>query len=166
MLCKNDALFRMAALVFGILFMVVTSGCSVVMAIKQPDYKDVTILEKRTSRSEVIAELGAPLHTEEKDGKKKDLFVFKQGYGKGNKALRALFHTAADVFTLFLWEVIGTPTEAIASGRQMKIEVFYDENDYVVKANILSDKKKEDTKVAQEKEEVKESEEPEKNFGP
>ena len=124
-------------------FLVAACGCSVIMAIKQPDYKDVKMLEKESkpSRSEVIAEFGNPINTEVIDGKKKDIFVFRQGYGKGNKALRALFHASADVFTLFLWEVIGTPAEIIVSGRNMKMEVFYDENDIVTQANILNDKK-------------------------
>lgn len=148
----------------------ITSGCSVFMAVKQPDYKNMQVLDKGTSRSEVIAELGTPLLSEEKDGKKKDLFVFKQGYGKGNKTLRAMFHGVADVFSLGLWEVIGTPAEAIANGREMKIEVFYDEKEYVTQVNILNEQKEKPEKQSQaepqEKEELKDNKEPNKNFGP
>lgn len=148
----------------------VSSGCSVFMAIKQPDYKDTNVLNKGTSRSKVVAELGAPVLTEEKEGKKKDVFVFKQGYGKGNKAARAFFHATADVFSFGLWEVIGTPAEAIASGKNMKVEVIYDKDDNVEQANILSDQKTEPKKEpkgeSQEQKEIKENKEPQKNFGP
>jgi len=115
-------------IILNIFFM---SGCSVVMAIKQPDYKDLNVLSRGVSRGRVIAELGTPLLTEEKEGKKTDIFSFKQGYGKGNKAARAFFHAAADVWTLFLWEIIGTPTEAIANGRKIKVEVAYNSQDQV-----------------------------------
>lgn len=149
--------------------LLVSSGCSVVMAIKQPEYKDTNVLNKGTPRAAVIAELGAPLFSEEKDGQKRDVFAFKQGYGKGNKAARATFHAVADVFTLFLWEVIGTPTEAIASGRNMKIEVIYDSFDKVAQAIFLSPKKeapREPKTETQEQKEIKVTEEPQKNFGP
>ncbi len=116
--------------------MICFSGCSVFMAAKQPGFKDLSILDVGHKRSDVIAELGAPVLTEEKDGKKKDVFVFTQGYSKGNKVSRALFHGAADFFSLGLWEVVGTPVEAVASGRKMKAEVIYDSNDNVEKAEI------------------------------
>jgi len=101
------------------------------MAARQPEYKNLNVLSKGAPRTRVIAELGRPLLTEERDGKRVDIFAFKQGYGRGNKAARMFFHAAADVWTLGLWEVIGTPAEAIAHGRNIKLEVTYDENDLV-----------------------------------
>ena len=116
--------------------MICSSGCSVFMAVKQPGVKDLSVLDVGHKRSDVIAELGAPVLTEEEDGKKKDIFVFTQGYSTGNKTARALFHGAADVFSLGLWEVVGTPAEAVANGREMKAEVIYDADDKVEKADI------------------------------
>ncbi|MBI5047060.1 hypothetical protein HZC07_05015 [Candidatus Micrarchaeota archaeon] len=117
------------------------SGCSVIMAVKQPDYKDLNVLNKGTPRSRVVAELGAPILTEERESKKVDVFSFKQGYGKGNKTVRALFHAAADVWTFGLWEIIGTPAEGIASGRKIKAEVTYDAKENIEKVDFFGAKK-------------------------
>ena len=133
-------LFRKLSLVIIAVSLMSLAGCSVFMATKQPDYKDLSVLDVGGDRSNVVAELGAPVLAEEREGKKVDVFVFKQGYSKGNKVGRALFHGVADVFSLGLWEVIGTPTEAIANGREMKAEVFYDQNNKVEKVNYLQAK--------------------------
>jgi len=112
-------------------------GCSVYMAANQPDKKDVSVFNVGTPRTHVIAEAGRPLHTKEKaDGTLTDTFVFVQGYSSGSKAGRALFHGAADVLTLGLWEVIGTPVEAVADGTEVKVEVEYDANEKV--QNVIS----------------------------
>jgi hypothetical protein len=126
-------------LYFVIIFSLVSStGCSVYMAAKQPEKKDVSVLNRGTSRNHVIAELGSPAHTTiDDEGQKCDVFLFVQGYSSGAKAGRALFHGAADVLTLGLWEVVGTPVETVASGDEVKCEVFYDENDCVDHIKVL-----------------------------
>ncbi len=123
------------------LMILVNVGCSAVMAAKQPDKKDLSILKAGTPRSHVIAELGAPGWSGEKDGRRVDVFAFKQGYSKGTKAGRAFFHAAADFFTLGLWEVVGTPIESVASGTDVKVEVVYDENDRVKVVQVLGQEK-------------------------
>ncbi len=128
--------------------LLVNSGCSVVMATRQPDKKDLTVLDEGTPRNQVVAELGAPILTEEKDGNKVDTFAFVQGYSKGSRTGRAVFHGIADVFTLGLWEVVGTPIESIASGTDMKIEVVYDENDLVMSVTHLEVEKPEASEEA------------------
>lgn len=129
-------------------FLVNMSGCSVVMALRQPEYKNLNVLTNGTPRSKLIAEFGQPVLTESKDGKRIDIFAFKQGYSKGNKALRAFFYAAADVWTLCLWEVFGTPIEIIASGKNMKAEVGYDKDDRVEHVTML-DAVQEPSKKAQ-----------------
>ncbi len=116
------------------------AGCAVWMAAKQPPKKDLSVLLAGTPRSQLLAELGQPVTTETRDGKRVDVFVFTQGYSKPAKAGRALFHGAADVFTLGLWEVVGTPTEAVFNGTKMSYEVIYDENDQVDKVIPLQNK--------------------------
>ena len=108
-----------------------TSGCSVFMAAKQPDAKDVDLIKVGTPRSMLLAEFGPPSVSEIRDGKKHEIFKFVQGYNAGVKAGRAVFHGAADVFTLGLWEVVGTPTEGIFHGTDMAFEVTYDKNDRI-----------------------------------
>ncbi len=106
-------------------------GCSPVMAARQPDAKDLGVLAGGVPRAQVIAELGAPVWSETKDGVKTDIFAFTQGYSTGAKVSRTIVHAVFDVFTLGLWEVVGTPIEAIASGTKTKIQVTYDEQDRV-----------------------------------
>ena len=119
-----------------------STGCSVFMATQQPGKKNLAVLSEGVGRSQVIAELGAPLNTEEKNGLKEDTFAFKQGYSTGAKVARGVFHAAADVFTCGLWEVVGTPVEAIASGTEVKVRVCYDKNDMVTKVIPYSGKEK------------------------
>lgn len=125
-----------------VLLILTTSGCSVFMAAKQPGKKNLSVLDVGTSRTLVIGELGAPEWTGEKDGKTKDIFKFVQGYSKGAKVGRAFFHGAADIWTLGLWEIIGTPTEMIASGNAIQVEVIYDSEERVESVNYLNNSKK------------------------
>src|SRR5882724_9500978 len=117
--------FAMLAAISGTLLLGGSSGCSVYMAANQPAKKNISVLNPGTPRTLVIAELGAPLNTEKRDGKTVDLFAFTQGYSGGVKASRAAFHLAADVFTAGLWEVVATPGEAVFSGTDVKLEVTY-----------------------------------------
>jgi hypothetical protein len=114
-----------------------SASCSVYMAANQPKAKDLSVLESGTHRSRVIAELGAPAWSGEKDGNKVDVFAFRDGYSTANRTARALFHGVSDFFTLGLWEVIGTPTEAIFSGDEMKVEIAYGPDDRVTKTTNL-----------------------------
>jgi hypothetical protein len=125
------------ALVVIIIIFVLGNGCSVYMAANQPDKKDVSVFNVGTPRTHVIAEAGIPRHTKENsDGTLTDTFVFVQGYSSEAKVGRALFHGAADVLTLGLWEVVGTPIEAIADGTEVQVQVEYDANEKV--QNIIA----------------------------
>ncbi len=106
-------------------------GCAVYMAANQPDKKDLGLLRPGTPRVAVIAELGAPVHAAEKNGHKVDLYTFTQGYSGLEKGGRAILHGAADVLTLGIWEVVGTPIEGVANGTKVSVEVTYDKDDRV-----------------------------------
>ncbi|HEY1269899.1 MAG TPA: hypothetical protein VGH16_21760 [Candidatus Binatia bacterium] len=108
-----------------------STGCSVYMAANQPKAKDLSVLTPGTLRGNVIAELGSPIWSGDKNGDKADVFKFTQGYSTGAKAARAVFHGVSDFFTLGLWEVVSTPGEMIFSGTEMKLEVTYDKDDKV-----------------------------------
>lgn len=119
----------------------IISGCSVYMATDQPDKKDVDLFKVGTPRSLLLAEFGLPTAAETRDDEKKyEIFAFTQGYGTGAKAGRAVFHGAADVLTLGLWEVIGTPTEGAFDGTEMAYEVRYDSNNVVDQVVLLKKK--------------------------
>ncbi|QMT60031.1 MULTISPECIES: hypothetical protein [unclassified Legionella] len=124
-------------LVCGVIVLVSLSSCAVVKATNQPGKKDLSVLRLHTPRSHVIAELGKPVNTQIHNGKRTDIYSFVQGYSKGNKAARAIGHGVADVFTLGLWEVAGTPLEGIANGRNVQVEVTYGKTDHVEKVNYI-----------------------------
>lgn len=113
------------------------SGCSVFMAAKQPEKKDVDLLKEGTSRAMLISEFGAPVISEYRNGKRYEIFKFVQGYSTGAKAGRAFLHGAANVVTLGLWELVGTPTEITFSGDEMAFQVSYDENDIVDEVAVI-----------------------------
>jgi hypothetical protein len=118
-------------LLAAVMVLVLSPGCSVFMAATQPDLKNVDLFKVGISRGMLLAEFGAPIQSEIKDGHRTDIFRFVQGYSTGAKTGRAVFHGVADVFTLGLWEVIGTPTEAIFSGDQTAFQVTYDADDRI-----------------------------------
>ena len=116
------------------------SGCAAVLATQQPDKKDLSVLQQGTNRGRVISELGAPLSSGEQEDKRVDIYSFTQGYATETKAGRALFHIAADIFTLFIWELIATPTEIIMDGSDRSYKVTYDKKDSIEKVTVLKGK--------------------------
>ncbi len=120
-----------------LLSLLLLNGCSVFMAAKQPEKRDIDLLQLGTTRAQLVSEFGAPVVSEFKDGKRYEIFKFVQGYSTGAKAGRAFFHGAANVVTLGLWELVGTPTEITFSGDEMAFQVKYDENDVVEEVAII-----------------------------
>ncbi|AUB81855.1 hypothetical protein THSYN_13375 [Candidatus Thiodictyon syntrophicum] len=120
-----------------LVFLQTASGCAVYMAANQPPQKNLAVLSPGTSRSLVIAELGYPISTKKNGDQRVDVFSFTQGYSKGAKVGRAFVHGVADVFTLGIWEVIGTPAEAVFNGDKIVIETTYDVDDKVQKVTAL-----------------------------
>ena len=114
------------------------SGCSVFMAAKQPEKKDISLLKECVSRAVLISEFGAPVISEYKNDKRFEIFKFVQGYSTGAKAGRAFFHGAASVATLGLWELVGTPAEITFNGDEMAFQVSYDENDLVDEVKLIT----------------------------
>ncbi len=129
--------FILSAALLVILTMQV-SGCSVFMAAKQPEKKDISLLKEGVSRAVLISEFGAPVISEYKNDKRFEIFKFVQGYSTGAKAGRAFFHGAASVATLGLWELVGTPAEITFNGDEMAFQVSYDENDLVDEVKLIT----------------------------
>lgn len=99
----------------------VISGCSVFMAAKQPEKKNIELLRIGTPRALLVSEFGLPISSSSLNGEKVEIFKFIDGYSAGAKAGRAVFHGAADIVTLGLWEIIGTPTEGVFNGDEIVI---------------------------------------------
>ena len=145
-LCNDNKRWfkKMKKIMYILIICLITSGCSVFMAAKQPGKKNVALFKAGTPRSILLAEFGNPIVSEERNGKKYEIFKFVQGYSAGAKAGRAVFHGAADVLTLGVWEVVGTPTEGVFSGKELSYEVSYDENnriDSVINLNVSTETK-------------------------
>jgi hypothetical protein len=107
------------------------SGCSVFMAVEQPKKRDLSVLTAGTKRSEIIAEFGLPVTSRLVGLNRVDLFTFTQGYSKEVKVGRAVAHGTMDLATAGVWEIAGTPTEAVFSGKKLSYEVTYDRSDRV-----------------------------------
>jgi outer membrane protein assembly factor BamE (lipoprotein component of BamABCDE complex) len=131
---KRFIVLGMLMIAFG-----VNTGCAVSKAANQPDKKDVNLFSKGTSRAKIIAEFGTPMNSEMRNGKREDIYKFTQGYSTGAKTGRALFHGAADIATLGLWELIATPTEGAFDGDNMAFKVVFDENDRVEQVSPLNE---------------------------
>ena len=140
----SAATLRGSRLIGGwICFTLVICACAPIMAVRQPSKKDMDVLQKGTPRAEVIAELGSPAATDrDPEGDYcHETYAFEQGYSGWVKGGRATFHLAADVFTLGLWELIGTPTELYFDGTEVTLEVLYDENEQVDSVCVFSGSK-------------------------
>ncbi|MET0154600.1 MAG: hypothetical protein ABW189_00625 [Rickettsiales bacterium] len=126
----------MRKLIVSLAFLLL-GGCSVYMAANQESKKDTSLLSPGTPRSVVIGEFGPPNAAEQENGRRVDYYSFVQGYSKGNKVARAVGHGTMDVLTFGLWEVVGTPSEAVFDGKKTNVEIKYDANDKIEKVNMF-----------------------------
>jgi hypothetical protein len=98
------------------------TGCSAVMAGKRSTYRgDPKVLAVGQSRMMVESELGAPDMSSPLEGGKKRV-IYKMdpdAHTRGSKSAAIAGHVVADILTLGLWEVAGTPAE-IAAQDNMK----------------------------------------------
>lgn len=133
-------LYRSIKLFTLLTMLVAASGCSVYMAAKQPSAKKISLFQPGTPRNLLLGEFGSPIVSEDREGRKIEIFRFIQGYSTGVKTGRVVFHSVADVFTLGLWEVVGMPTETVFSGSEMAFQVSYDDDDHVDEVIVLKKK--------------------------
>jgi len=113
------------------------TGCATEQALNQPTKKDLSVFTIGTERELVLLELGSPAETIQKDGVKYDLFSFVQGYSKGTRIARATGHLLAEISTIGLWGLVGTPIEQSYNGKVLGYKVTYDKNDRVLKVEKL-----------------------------
>ena len=59
-------------------FCAINSGCSVMMAARAPEKKNLSVLSPGASRSQVVAELGPPLQSRTDQYGEKDVFAFSR----------------------------------------------------------------------------------------
>lgn len=125
----------MKALFLTPLLVLTLTSCSVYMAANQEDKKDLSLLKEGVLQSTLIGAYGMPESTvKDPNYGQCDIFRFKQGYNSGVKAGRTALHATADVLTLGIWEVVGTPIESAADGTMVAYQVCYDEDH---RANLI-----------------------------
>lgn len=108
-----------------------SSGCSVMMAARAPERIDMDVLNLGEPRGRVVSELGVPVQSREVASGGSDVFAFKQGYSLPERTGRAAFHGIADLATIGLWEIVGTPIETSLRGEEVRVQVDYDTSDRV-----------------------------------
>ncbi|SEJ22360.1 hypothetical protein [Nitrosomonas eutropha] len=107
----------------------VLSGCSVGMALSGKQDPDLRAIRVGATRGEIELHLGHPITTTTlEDRKRQDIYEYE--LGNEADAGRAIGHGVMDVLTLGLWEVIGTPIEAM-QGHKRQITITYDKKDHV-----------------------------------
>jgi hypothetical protein len=136
---KLRLLARFFGLVLTLGSALLNNGCSVFMAANQPELRDLSILTSGTPRSQVISEFGQPISSRLIGLNRVDLFTFTQGYSKEAKVGRAFAHGTMDVATAGVWEVAGTLTEAVFSGKKLSYEVTYNSHDRITRVVRLGD---------------------------
>lgn len=138
MIAVQDLMRKIGLFVFTAMATLLFSSCSVYMATNQPPKRNLAVLKPGTERDLLIAELGAPVTSEKTSDGSKDIYTFVQGYSKLTKAGRALFHGTADLFTIGLWEAVGTPVEGAFDGKRISVRVVFDRDGKVKEAKTLS----------------------------
>lgn len=122
--------FRQAKTWAVLLSALFLGACSVGMALSGKKDPDLNVVKKGANRSEIELQLGTPI--EVADGKNGET-IAKYAYEIGNapSAGRAVAHGVMDVLTLGVWEVVGTPVEAV-TGDKYNISITYDKDDQVL----------------------------------
>ncbi len=106
-------------------------GCSVGMAMSGKPDPNLAAVKEKAKRGEVELNLGGgPIKaTSLSNGNL--LCVYKYYTGDPPSPGRAVFHLLMDVFTLGLWELIGTPMEGF-TGNTHYVSIVYDGEERVV----------------------------------
>jgi len=106
-------------------------GCSVGMALSGKPDPNLGAVKEKARRGEVELNLGGPPIRTMSLPNGKLLCVYKYSTGDTPSPGRAIFHVFMDVFTLGLWEIIGTPVEGF-TGNTHYVSITYDDDDRVV----------------------------------
>jgi hypothetical protein len=116
-----------------------TSSCSVIMAASGTPTPNTEFIDKGASKQRIEMQLGQPKSVQ-MNAQGKTTFLYEYQVGNESSAGRAIVHSAMDLMTLGLWEVIGTPIE-IANGDKFQIAITYNA-DETVETIRRSDKNK------------------------
>jgi len=100
------------------------SACSVGLALEGDKQPDLSVLKVGAEKTAIEGQLGPPKsEVQLADGRTQSTYVYE--VGNESSPGRAAAHAGMDVLTLGLWEVFGTPLEAM-QGNEMRLIVTYD----------------------------------------
>jgi len=118
------------ALAILLLLYLGNTGCSVGMASSGTPDPDMNKLKEGVTREQIESTFGEPEEIATNDqGNQVAIYEYEIGNNPDEK--RAVAHFALDVYTLGLWEVVGTLMEAV-KGDTYELEVTYDKNNQVI----------------------------------
>ena len=124
---------RVIIATWGLCLVLALAGCSVGMALSGKKEPDLGVIRIGSTRGEVELQLGSPIESVTRpDGLRSDVYEYE--IGNEPSAGRAAGHAVMDIFTLGLWEVIGTPIEAV-QGEEFRVTILYSPDDRVVSIN-------------------------------
>lgn len=111
----------------ALLMLVFLAGCSVFMAASGKEDPNVMIMQPGTPRYVVESQFGPPTSQRtEPNGEWWCTYVYEVGNQPSTG--RAIGHFALDVLSLGIWEVVGTPVEALQGSQQMATVVYTPDN--------------------------------------
>ena len=141
---------KIKAITLTLMACIMLCGCSVGMAMKGKKAPDLRVIRAGAHRAEIELQVGYPISSQKIGENTLDIYHYE--VGNEPSAGRAMGHAALDILTLGLWEVAGTPIEAV-SGDKRAIAVTYDPNDIAVRvgnAPVQEQKKPENTEAKSE----------------
>ena len=110
--------------------LLLTSGCSVAMALNGNQQPSFEAFEVGSKRQHVELQLGNPISSEQLEGGyRRDTYQFEMGNSPNGH--RALWNLYMDLATLGIWEIPGTVIEG-RMGDEKVTYIVYDQNDRVV----------------------------------
>ena len=114
-------------------------GCSVYMSASRSTYKDTSVIKIGAHRSVILKELGAPhasLRLE--NGGYKDIYkIDPDAHRAGSKGAAVAWHVIADIFTIGLWEIVGTPLELAAQDKPVTFILKFDDKEKLVEMETV-----------------------------
>ena len=102
------------------------------MALNGDKDPDVTVVKQNAHRTEIEMQLGKPIQVSTAPSGQTTA-VYQYEVGKESSAGRAVAHGVMDVLTLGIWEVVGTPVEAL-KGDTIILTAVYDQNGRLISA--------------------------------
>ena len=123
--------FKLLTIVNMMLGVMLLSSCSVGMALSGKEEMNTSILYPGVPREAVISRIGEPEHSApDEEGNYVDTYTLVRG--NEPSTTRAVVHGTLDVFTLGLWEIMGTPFEAIEGAEtKSEIVIHYDSEERI-----------------------------------